>query len=434
MGENLILRGAKVFCSPPKSGIYADILIKQGKIEKIGRNIKKENGVKEIDLKGCYIFPGFIDMHVHSRQPGREDEETIKSLLFAAAKGGFVGVLSMPNTYPPIDEASGVFLMKKLSENEKNYLFVSACLTKQAGSEVKLVDMGELREAGCIAISDDGNPTQDSSILALALKYASMFSLLVITHCEDTSLSKEGQINEGYIASLLGLKGIPKEAETNMVQRNINLAKLTSSGIHLTHISTKEAKDMIKRAKKEGLNITADVTPHHIFLDETSFIKGDKLNYDTNLKVNPPLRKIEDKEELWEGLKDGTIDVIASDHAPHTSSEKEQEFELSPFGVIGLETTASATYTTLVKKNILTVEEWAAKLSSSPAKILNLASFGELKEGEVANITVFNPNLTYKVSAEDIASKSKNSWCIGYEFSGRVVLTIAGGEIIWALL
>jgi dihydroorotase len=436
--ESFILRKGKVFVCPPKSGVYTDLLVEAGKIKKISDKIKNTSNLLEIDVEGCYIFPGFIDMHVHSRQPGREDEETVESLLRAAAKGGFVGVLTMPNTTPPINDASRVHFLKNLAEKVElaPHIFISATLTKESesGGQLinQLVDIGELKEAGCLALSDDGSPIQDSSLLALALQYASMFSLLVITHCEDTYLSREGQINEGYIACLMGLRGIPNQAESIMVKRNINLLELAPSRLHITHVSTKEAIEEIERAKYRGLNITGDVTPHHIILDESYFLQNNKLNYDTNLKMKPPLRKKEDKEALLEGLKKGVIDVIASDHAPHTAAEKELEFENAPFGVIGVETAVASTYDALVKEKILSLEEWAAKFSSGPAKILNLAdNFGKLEEGKVANITVINPNSSWRVVESELLSKSKNSWCLNWEFSCKVILTIANGKIIF---
>ena len=418
----LIKNGHVVDPATKRDGIF-DILIEDGKITKVASSIK-DKAKSVIDAKNKIVTPGLIDMHAHLREPGREDKETILTGARAAIKGGFTSIAAMPNTTPACDNQSVVKLIIEKAESAKlcNVSPIGALTKGRVGAE--LSDMGELKNAGCVAFSDDGDTIQDAALMRRALEYASMQGIPVISHCEDKNLSRDGVMHEGFISTILGLRAIPAQAETIIVERDIELAKIAGAKLHIAHVSAKESVEIIKEAKKRKISITAEVTPHHIALNET-YLK----TYDTNMKVNPPLRTAEDQEALKKALKDGTIDVIATDHAPHTENEKDVEFDSAPFGMIGLETALSICIEELIDTNILTWTDLVEKLSVNPSKILNLKR-GTLKKGAIADITIIDPKKEWIYKREDIESKSSNSPFVGKKLKGMAVDVIVGGEIV----
>lgn len=392
-----------------------DIYIKDGKISS---RIEKDK-VEIIDAKGKYVCPGFIDMHVHLREPGREDEETIESGTRAAARGGFTSILCMPNTQPPIDNEGLVeFVYKQAKVKGIVNVYCSGCITKdRAGKE--LVEMAMLKKAGAIAITDDGSPVIDSHLMRRALEYSSMVGLRIISHSEDLSLGSGGQMNEGYTSTVLGLKGIPVESEEIMVYRDISLAKLTSVPIHITHVSTSGSVRLIREAKMQGVQVTCDTAPHYFTLTDTC-LKG----YDTNYKVNPPLRSNEDVAAIKEGLMDGTIDAIATDHAPHTDYEKEMEFNDAPSGMIGLETAVGLGF------SVLDIKRLVSRFTIGPRKILNIPK-GTLSVGEDADITILDIDKEWTVNKDEFFSKSRNTPFNNWRLKGAVVTTIVSGKVVF---
>jgi dihydroorotase len=424
MNNNLLIKNGHVIDLINKIDGMFDVLINDGKIVSISKDIKN-NDAKLIDAKGKYVCPGFIDMHVHLREPGREDEETIESGTRAAAHGGFTSILCMPNTQPPIDNEGIVeFIYNQAKEKGCVNVYCSGCITKgRAGKE--LVEMAMLKKAGAIAITDDGSPVVDSHIMRRAIEYSSMCGLRVISHAEELTLSAGGQMNEGYTSTVLGLKGIPNSAEDIMVYREISLAKLTKIPVHITHISTAGSVRLIMQAKKEGVPVTCDTTPHYFTLDDT-FLKS----YDTNLKVNPPIRSKDDVSAIKEGLKDGTIDAIVTDHAPHADYEKKVEFNDAPCGMVGLETAVGLCLTELVHKNVLDVKSMVSKLTVNPGTILNIQK-GTLSVGSDADVTILDTEREWTVKKEEFVSKSKNTPFAGFKLKGAVSMTIVGGKIVY---
>ena len=403
-----------------------DILIEEGKISNIkSRSSKKiisDEKTRVIDAKGKIVLPGLIDMHVHLREPGREDKETIETGTSAAVHGGFTGVACMPNTTPPIDNA-GIIEFVLSQARAKGYIQVypvGAITRGLAGEE--LSDIGELVSAGAVAISDDGEPVADGDLMRRALEYARMFNLTVISHCEDKSLSSDGVMNEGFVSTVLGLPGIPRVAEETMVARDIMLAELTRSKLHIAHVSTAGSVELVRRAKEKGISVSAETAPHYFTL-----IDEEVRSFNTNVRINPPLRTSADVSALKKGLKDGTIDVIATDHAPHTVVEKEMEFSLSPPGIIGLETSFSLVMTELVAKGVLTLKSAIAKMTVNPANVLGLNK-GTLTPGADADMTIVDPDAQWTVDAEKFFSKSKNSPFIGRKLKGVVETVILKGK------
>jgi len=432
---NLLIKQVHIIDPKNKIDGIFDLLIKNGKIVEIKKEITphlnpppaKAGGGEEggvLDGKKLHLFPGLIDMHVHFREPGFEQKETIVSGAKAALKGGFVGVVTMPNTNPPCDHQSVIDNIIRKANEVPFYIFPSGTITKErAGKE--LSEMADLKKAGAWAVTDDGNWVSDSLLMRRALEYASMLDLLVISHAEDHRLTASGVMNEGLMSTRLGLKGIPNESEAIAVGRDILLAELTGAKLHLTHISTRSAVELIREAKKKKLLVTADVTPHHIALTDDTL-----ENYDTNFKMMPPLRSEEDRSALIDGLKDGTIDAIATDHAPHTEEEKMAEFQDAPVGVIGVETALGVVLTELYHKKILSLSEIVLKMSTHPAQIVKLPNgFGEIKVGTEANLTLVDLNQEWIVKREDFISKSKNSAFIGSKLKGKAVATICRGKL-----
>lgn len=418
----LLVKGGRVI--DPASGMdqLADVLIQDGKVMGIDRNISIDEG-EMLDASGKLVCPGFIDIHVHLREPGFEYKEDIATGTRAAAAGGFATICCMPNTDPVIDNAAVTSFVRERSRKAGvvNVLPIGAVTRRQEGNE--LAEIAEMVAAGCVAISDDGRPVMRADIMRYALEYSKMFQIPVMSHCEDLHLSKGGQMHEGFFSTIYGLKGIPAEAEEVMVARDLLLAKLTGAHLHLCHVSTAGSIQMIKRAKSEGVHVTCEVTPHHLTL--TDEIVG---SYDTDTKVNPPLRSQEHLETLWKALKDGTIDCIATDHAPHHFESKDCEYELAASGISGLET-AVPVVMSLVHKGILDLKTMVEKMSLGPARVLGLDR-GRLEVGAIADLTIIDPEAVRTVDPAKFYSQGKNTPFKGLEYKGWLYATIVAGKIV----
>ena len=420
----LLLKGGRVV--DPRNGLdeTMDVLVEEGKVLAVDIAIDAEDA-RVLDVSGKAVLPGLIDMHVHLREPGREDEETIKTGTLAAARGGFVAVACMPNTDPPLDTGAAVrFVLSRARETGHVRVLPVGAITKGLGG-AELAEIGELRRAGAVAISDDGHAVTNSRVMRHAMEYASMFGMPVISHAEDMELSAGGAINEGYWSTRLGLPGIPAAAEETMVARDIFLAQLAGARLHIAHVSAAGSVELIRRAKEKGILVTCEATPHHFTLTDEAV-----AGYDTNTKVNPPLRTARDVEALRQGLADGTIDVIASDHAPHTAEEKEVEYELAAFGMIGLETSLSLAVTELVRPGILTLGQLVERMSYAPARILGLDWPG-IVPGAEANVTVLDPDASFVVDPARFASLSRNTPFGGWRLFGKVVATVVAGRLAY---
>jgi len=401
-----------------------DILIDNGKISKVAKNIR--NGADEtIDAGGKIVMPGLVDMHVHLREPGREDKETVATGTYAAAHGGVVSVLAMPNTAPAMDCEDSVALLKEIIKKDaKNNVFICGAITRERlGKE--LADIAKLKNAGVVALSDDGASVDDDALMLEALKQAANLGIAMICHSEDKSLSNAGVVNAGFTATRLGLRGISKESEYKRVERDIRLAEQAGVKVHIAHVSCKESVEIIREAKKRGVSVTCETAPHYFALNEEAL-----LNYDPNMKMNPPLRSKADVEAVKKGLIDGTVDAIASDHAPHTENEKEIEFDRAEFGVVGLETELAAGISELIDTGLLEWRELVKKLSLNPAKILGVNK-GTLSVGADADIAIVDPDKEWIVVKKELLSKSKNSPFLGRKLKGSVGYTICAGKIVY---
>ena len=421
----LILKNVNVF--HPKENLdekNISVFLVDGRIAKLSSKIGKEaDGAKEIDLTGKILLPGFFDMHVHLREPGREDEETVISGCNSAANGGFTAVACMPNTEPAIDSAEVVKFIKDQAKDHLVAVFPVGAATLGRKGEV-IAPMAELTEAGAVGFSDDGVAIKNSSVLRRALEYSKMYGAPIIEHCEDESLA-DGVMNEGTNSTMLGLPGLPSVSEDLIVSRDIMMAEYTGGRVHIAHISTKNSVELVRQAKKNGINVTAEVTPHHFTLIDDAV-----KSYDTNFKMNPPLRTQEDINAVLEGLKDGTIDCIASDHAPHSIEEKETEFQFAPNGIIGLETQIGLTLTELYQKKILTLKQIVEKFVYNPRVIFNL-SIPKFKEGEIANFTILDVNNVWTVDISKFKSKSRNSPFNKRLLSGKSIAVINNGKMFY---
>jgi dihydroorotase len=402
-----------------------DILCVDGKISKIAPSI--DAGSHEVvDAKGKKVLPGLIDIHVHLRQPGREDKETIESGCLAAVKGGFTSIFCMPNTTPVIDNAMVVeFIIREAKRVGICNVYPIGAITKGQNDQ-ELTDMSELKSAGCLALSDDGKSVLNSRLFRLAMEYAKMLDLLIIEHCQDPLLTAGGVMNEGEVSTRIGLKGDPGIAETVTVARDIEIANYLDARVHLAHMSLKRSVDLIRAAKAQGIKVTAEACPHHFALtDEVC------ATFDTSTKVNPPLRTKEDVEAIKQGIADGTIDCIVTDHAPHTKEDKEVGFDGAPFGLIGLETSLALTIKELVKPGIIDLPTMVNKMSTTPAKIVGLKTKGVIKEGFDADITIIDEHKEWTVTWEGFWSKSKNSPFLGWTLTGVVEYTVCGGKVVY---
>jgi len=415
------------------------LLISEGKVAQAGGTVIPSPSLsvilskaKNLDATGLVVCPGFVDLHCHLREPGFEDKETIATGTKAAAIGGFTSVCCMANTIPPLDNAAAVdWVRQKASKDSLISVLPIGCITKgRKGQE--LTDMAELAEAGVVALSDDGNPVAGSQLMRRAMEYSRELGLPIIDHCEDRTLSNNGIINEGRMSAKFRLRGIPAAAEEVMVTRDLTLAKLTRARLHIAHVSTKGSVELICRAKEEGVLVTAEVTPHHLTLTEER-IAGESPNksFNTNAKVNPPLRTKEDVQALIKGLKDGVIDAIATDHAPHTRADKDCGLELAAFGISGLET-AFGCLMSLVHQGEISLTQLIAKLTCEPAKVIGRnGELGTFKTGAPASVTILDPDREWIVNSRNFASKGKNTPYDGCQFKGKVMATIANGRIVY---
>lgn len=419
MSKLLIKGGTAVFADRCE---VCDILVDGKKIVKIAKNVE-EKGAKVIDAAGLHVFPGLIDMHVHLREPGFEYKEDIASGSAAAVRGGFTQICCMPNTDPVCDNAAVVgYIVARGRE-------VNLCKVRPIGAITKgekgeqLAEIGKMKEAGAVAISDDGRPVANARIMRLAMEYASDFGLICLSHCEDKDLVDGGVVNEGYNSTLAGLKGIPRAAEEIMLAREIILAETLGKRAHICHVSTKGGVQLLREAKKRGVAITAETCPHYFTLTDDVI-----TSFDANTKVNPPIREAEDVAAIREGLRDGTLDCIVTDHAPHHKDEKNVEYNLAAFGISGIETSFSLSYTYLVKAGVLTLEQLADRMSAAPARILGLEG-GVLAEGNAADIMLADLNAKYVIDSKDFVSKGKNTPFNGTEVYGKVCCTIVDGDV-----
>ncbi|RMH56358.1 MAG: dihydroorotase [Candidatus Hydrogenedentota bacterium] len=423
--EAVLLKGGRLVDPGFDGEESVDLLIRNGRIEAIGKDLSFAD-VRVKDIRGQWIVPGLIDLHVHFREPGEEEKETIATGSAAAVKGGFTAVCCMPNTSPPLDTPAGIrFVIDRANVVGKARVYPIGAITMGLEGE-GLTNIGSLAEAGAVALSDDGRMVMDSRIMRRAMEYAKAFGIPFTLHSIDENLAAGGHMNEGVVSAKLGVSGSPAHAEIIAVMRDVALAELTGARVHIAHVSTKGAIEVIRRAKEKGLPVTAEVTPHHLILTEEAV-----EDYDPNFKMNPPLRTKEDREALQEALQEGIIDAIATDHAPHTVLEKSLPFDEAPFGVTGLETAVAATYTYLVKPGILKPRRWIESLATMPAKIFGLPG-GRLAVGEPADLTVIDPNLAKEVKEEDFVGKGKNSCFLGETLSGWPTMTFVGGRCQYA--
>ena len=418
--HKLLIKGGEVVF--PDRVEKADILIENGKIAEIGNDLRADSAEK-IDAKGKTVFPGLIDMHVHLREPGFEYKEDISSGSAAAVAGGFTQICCMPNTDPVCDNAAVVgYIVSRAKE-------VGLCKVRPIGAITKgekgetLAEMGKMKEAGAVAVSDDGRPVMNARIMRLAMEYASDFGLICLSHCEDKDLVDGGVVNEGYNSTLAGLKGIPRAAEEIMIAREIILAETLGKRAHICHVSTKGGVQLLREAKARGVQITAETCPHYFTLTDDVV-----TTFDANTKVNPPIRETDDVSAIKAGLKDGTLDCIVTDHAPHHVDEKNVEYNLAAFGISGIETSFSLSYTALVKGGVLSLSELADRMSAAPARILGLPG-GKIEQGAVADLMIADLDEKYTIDSGKFISKGKNTPFNGTEVYGKVCCTIVDGDV-----
>ncbi|HEX6088596.1 MAG TPA: dihydroorotase [Gemmatimonadales bacterium] len=425
MTRPIVIRGGRVIDPSTGGDAVADVMIDDGRIGAVGRNIGSPDGALEIDAAGKVVAPGFIDLHTHLREPGQEDLETVATGASAAVAGGFTAVCAMPNTDPVADNQGVVgFIVRQAQRAGKARVYpIGAISVGQKGQQ--LAEFGEMVGAGAVAVSDDGKPVMSSHLMRTALEYARVFGIPVADHCEEMTLAQGGAMHEGLVSTRLGLKGIPAAAEEIMVARDIILAELTGGHVHLCHMSTRGSVELIRRAKEKGLRVTAEACPHHFTLTHEA-CEG----YDTNAKMNPPLREAADREAVRQGLRDGTIDVIATDHAPHHYDAKEREFDDAPNGIIGLETALGLAVSELVESGLLTLPELVLRMSTLPARLFHLPG-GTLATGAPGDIVVFDPAAEWEVRPERFSSKSRNTPFAGRRLRGRAEVTIVGGEVVY---
>jgi len=449
--NSLLLTGGRVVDPANKFDSSADVLIVDGKISAIGRKLSAPKGIEVFDASGKIICPGLIDLHVHFREPGQTAKENIASGTAAAARGGFTSVVCMPNTSPTIDNSGTVALIhERAAEEGAANVFVSGAITKNIAGE-ELAPIGSLKKAGVVAITDDGHCIQNNELMRRACEYAKMFDLPVFDHCQDYSLVTDGVMHEGYWSTALGLRGWPSAGEEMIVARNILLAELTGTKIHCQHLSAAGSVAQLREAKKRGVPISGEACPHHFVLTDAAVAGSEKFwandgkiladsqtdelpswpAYDTNFKMNPPLRSAKDLEAILEGLADGTIEILCSDHAPHCDYEKEVEFDYAPFGITGLETELSLSLMQLVHTKRISLADMIAKFTLNPARLLNLQK-GTLSIGADADVTVFDPDEEWIFRAENSASKSRNSPFSGWKLKGKAVATIVGGKNVFS--
>jgi dihydroorotase len=427
---DICLRGGRVIDPARGFDADADVLLKGGVVAKVGPGLADGkvgvgNGVRIVDARGCWVVPGLIDLHTHLREPGQEYKEDIATGTRAAAAGGYTAICAMPNTVPPNDNrAVSELMVRRAAEVGMVRVYPVGAISKGLKGEA-LAEIGELRDAGCVAISDDGHPVMNAELMRRAMEYARTFGLTVVQHCEDLTLSAGGAMNEGLVSTRAGIRAQPTAAESTMVARDIELCALTGARYHVAHVSSAESVRLVREAKSRGLPVTCEVTPHHLTLTDEAC-----ATYDTATKCNPPLRAAADVEALRVGLCDGTIDAVATDHAPHSSVEKDVEFEQAAFGMIGLET-AIPLVLELVRDGSLTPSDWVRRMSAGPAATFGLRG-GTLAEGRLADVTVVDPEAAWTCQLAGMRSRSRNTPFGGRQMVGRATLTIVGGRIVYS--
>ena len=416
----LLVKGGRIIDPSQRMDRTGDVLIEDGRVSSIGEALSGD-GAEVFDASGLVVSPGFTDLHVHLREPGEEYKETIASGAAAAAVGGFTSICSMPNTNPVNDSASVTrFIIDKAREAGLARVYPVGAITRESKGE-ELAEMGEMKEAGAVAVSDDGRPVMDSQVMRHAMEYARDHGLVVVDHCQDLHLAAGGVMNEGRYSTLLGLKGMSRAAEDSHVARDIMLAELTGARVHIAHISTAAAVEMVRRAKKQGLAVTCEVTPHHLALTDAAVV-----GFDTNTKMNPPLRSEEDRAALIEAVRDGTIDAIATDHAPHHADEKMLEYDRAPSGVVGLETALGVALTALHHSGEIPLSRIIEMLTIGPARAFSLPG-GTLATGSPGDVTIFDPGREWTVDPGAFKSKSRNTPFAGWRLRGAVATTFVGG-------
>jgi dihydroorotase len=424
-----LLKGGRVIDPVNGRDGMFDILIEGGRIARVGRELGPDAATLVVDIPpGLVVCPGLIDMHVHLREPGQEHKETVATGVSAAAAGGFTCVACMPNT-SPVNDNAGVteYILKKAAEADLARVYPIGAVSRGQKGE-QLADIAELKQAGCVAVSDDGHPVATALLMRRALEYTTMYDMPVIEHCEEQTLKGDGVAHEGFQASSLGLRGIPGEAESIMALRDISLAELTRGALHIAHMSARQTLDAVRWGKARGVHVTCEVTPHHLVL--TDDMLGSPIPYDTNVKMNPPLREAADRDAMLGGLADGSIDVIATDHAPHHYDEKRIEFDQAPFGITGLETAVSLCLDRLVHAGIISLRRMIELLSVNPSRVLRVPG-GSLGEGQPADISILAPDLAVTVDARRMRSKSRNTPFDGWRLRGSVAATIVGGRAVF---
>ena len=424
----MLIRGGRVV--DPSQGIDAvlDLLLSGGRVARLGESIDAPEGAEIVDASGLIVAPGLIDVHVHLREPGGEHKETIESGARAAVAGGFTAVVAMPNTDPPIDSPAAVGFVKARGEMAGGArVYPSGCITLGQKGE-QLTEIGELVGAGAVCVTDDGKPVMNAGLLRMALEYSRSFDLPVALHEEELTLSRGGSMNEGIIATRLGLTGIPNAAEDVMIARDLMLAELTGARLHVQHVATRGGVELIRAAKAKGVRVTAEGSPHHFTLTDEAVEW-----YDTNAKMNPPLRSAADRDAVRAGVADGTLDVIATDHAPHHYDEKEQAFEDAPNGIVGLETAVGLAYTELVATGLISLSVMVERMSWAPARAMRLdeRGLGSLREGSAADVTLLDPHLEWTVDPSKFQSLSRNTPFGGRKLRCRAVRTIVAGRTAW---
>jgi dihydroorotase len=423
----LLKNGRVVDPANSRDGAF-DVLIEDGVIARVELNLPADGAEVFEMAPGWIVAPGLIDIHVHLREPGQEHKETVASGVASAVAGGFTAVACMPNT-EPVNDHAGItqFILKRAAEAQLAHVYPIGAVSLGSKGE-QLAELGEQKAAGCVAFSDDGRPVVTALMMRRALEYAGMLGMPIIDHCEDPSLKGDGVAHEGYYASALGLRGIPGVAESLMVERDVSLAELTDGHVHVAHMSARESLRAVRAGKDRGVRVTCEVAPHHFTLTDEA-LEG-PTTYDTNLKMNPPLRGAADRDAMLEGIADGTVDVIATDHAPHHADEKMLEFDRAPFGIVGLETAVPVVFDRLVHTGRITVRRMIELLSVNAAAVLGLPG-GALTPGAPADVTVLAPDTTVTVRAAQLRSKSKNTPFDGWELRGAVAATIVGGRVVY---
>ena len=420
--SSILIKNGRVVDPSRHFDQVADVLLADGKVAAIAKRIT-EKADEVIEAKGLVVSPGLIDMHVHLREPGNAEEETIASGSAAAVAGGFTSVACMPNTEPAVDSpASAEYVVLQAARAGKANIYPIGAITRNREGK-DIAEIGQLSRGGAVAFSDDGDSVPNAEVMRVALEYANMFNRPIIVHCEDKNLAGVGVMNEGYVSMVLGLPGIPNASEEIMVNRDITLAEMTGGRLHIAHVTTRGSVDLVRGAKRRKVRVTGETCPHYIALTDEA-VRG----YDANFKMNPPLRTAADQRALLRGLRDGTIDVIASDHAPHAPEEKDVEFVYAPFGVIGMETSLGVVLTELLHKKVLGLSELLAKMTIAPARILNLAK-GTLAVGADADVTIIDLDREWTVDVTKFMSKSRNCPFAGWKLRGKAVFTIVGGVV-----